>query len=70
MRKVALLAAVVLPALFATNSTSYAAGEEASDLNKNTTLFLRDLFNPAGMAQPAAAPAAPAKVAKKKKSKK
>lgn len=72
MRKVALLAAVVLSAAFSNISTSYAADEDIANLNRNTFLFLGDLFNPAATAQPAAAPApaAEVKVAKKKKSKK
>jgi hypothetical protein len=66
MRKLALLAAVALSAaFFATPSTpSYAQG---TDLNPNTTKFVRDAWNPyAATAQPAAA----AKAAKKKKGKK
>jgi hypothetical protein len=64
MRKIALLAAVVLSAAFANPSTSYAQGGDAN-LNKNTHLFVRDAMNPyAATAKPAAAPGK--KVAKKK----
>lgn len=71
MRKVALLAAVALSAVFANTSSSIAAtDEEFYNLNKNTHLFLKDLWNPAAVTAQPAAPAAGAKVAKKKKSKK
>ena len=68
MRKVALLAAIALPALFANTSLSIAAGEnDIYELNKNTFMFLQGPGAPV-----AAAPAEPAavKVAKKKKAKK
>ena len=69
MRKIALLAAVVLSAAFANTSTSYAATDaELYNLNKNTHLFLRDAWNPyAATAKPAAAPGK--KMAKKKSKK-
>jgi hypothetical protein len=71
MRKVALLAAIALSALFANTSSSTAAEDEFYNLNKNTFLFLQ---GPGGsaVAAPAetTAPAAGVKVAKKKKSKK
>ena len=68
MRKVALLAAVALSAVFANTSSSIAAtDDEFYNLNKNTHLFLKDLWNPAAVT---AQPAAGVKVAKKKKSKK
>ena len=70
MRKVALLAAVALSAVFANTSSSVAANEDVANLNKNTFLFLQGPFGPAAQAAPAAAPAAGAKVAKKKKAKK
>ena len=71
MRKVALLAAVALSAVFANTSSSVAAtDEDVANLNKNTFLFLQGPFGAAAQAAPAAAPAAGAKVAKKKKSKK
>ena len=71
MRKVALLAAVALSAVFANTSSSIAAtDEEFYNLNKNTYLFLKDAWNPAAATAQPAAPAAGAKVAKKKKGKK
>lgn len=65
MRKVALLAAVIVAAAF--SSTSNVA--VAQDLNPNTTKFVSDALNPYAAT---AAPAAPAAKAhhKKKKSKK
>ncbi len=69
MRKVALLAAIVLSAVVANVSSSRAA-EDAADLNKNTFMFLQGPFGPS--AQPAGARAEPAaaKAGNKKKSKK
>jgi hypothetical protein len=67
MRKVALLAAVVLSAVFANPSSSVAAtDEELYNLNKNTHLFIKDLWNPYAAS---ATPAAASKAAKKKKAK-
>lgn len=70
MRKVALLAAVLLSAAFANVNTSYAAtDEELMKLNKSTHDFLRDAWNPyAATSAPAAA--TKGKKAAKKKSKK
>jgi hypothetical protein len=66
MRKVALLAAVMVAAAF--SSTSNVAVAQAQDLNPSTTKFLHDAVNPYAATM---APAAPAKAAKhKKKSKK
>ena len=66
MRKVALLAAVALPVMFASATPSVA--QDFYALNKNTFLFLQ---GPGGPAAPAAtAPAPGMKVAKKKKGKK
>ena len=66
MRKVALLAAVIVAAAF--SSTPNVAVAQAQDLNPNTTKFLQDAFNPYAAT---ATPAAPAgKAAKKKKGKK
>jgi hypothetical protein len=68
MRKVLFLAAVVLSASFATTSPSIAApGDDLYNLNKNTHMLMRDLWNPYAATAQAAAPA---KVAKKKKMKK
>jgi hypothetical protein len=65
MRKVALLAAFGLSVAFLSiSSTVPASAQAVQDLNKNTHLFLKDLFNPA-----AAAPA-PAKGGKKVAAKK
>ena len=65
MRKVALLAAVIVAA--ALSSTSNVA--VAEDLNPNTTKFLQDAFNPYAATATPAAPAAKAHHKKKKKSK-
>jgi len=65
MRKVALLAAVIVAAAF--SSTSNVAVAQGQDLNPNTTKFVRDAVNPYAAT---AKPAAPAKAAKHKKSKK
>jgi hypothetical protein len=66
MRKVALFAAVALAAAFANTSPSRAADDVAS-LNKNTQLFLTDVFNPyAASSKVAAAPAKKGKKGKKK----
>ena len=62
MRKVALLAAVIVAAAF--SSTSNVAVAQGQDLNPNTTKFVRDAVNPY------AATATPAKAAKHKKHKK
>ena len=68
MRKIALLAAVVLSAAFANTSTSYAVTDaELYSLNKNTHMFVRDAWNPYAAT---AKPAAPGKKMAKKKSKK
>jgi hypothetical protein len=59
MRKIALLAAVVLSAALANTSTSYAqqGGDAWYNLNKNAHMFVRDAWNPyAATARPAAAP--------------
>jgi hypothetical protein len=70
MRKVAVLAAIALPAMFASAAPTVA--QDFYALNKNTFLFLQ---GPGGPAAPAATATAPApgmkvaKVAKKKKSK-
>src|SRR5258707_15239779 len=63
MRKVALLAAVIVAAAF--SSTSNVA--VAEDLNANTTKFVADALNPYAAT---ATPAPPAKMAKHKKHKK
>jgi hypothetical protein len=57
MRKIALLAAVVLSAAYANTSPSHAATDaELYNLNKNTHVFLRDAWNPyAATAKPAKA---------------
>lgn len=70
MRKVALLAAVIVAAAF--SSTSNVAVAQGQDLNPNTTKFVRDAVNPyAATATPAAPKAAKHKRHKKhKKSKK
>jgi hypothetical protein len=70
MRKVALLAAVIVAAAF--SSTSNVAVAQGQDLNPNTTKFVRDVVNPyAATATPAAPKAAKHKKHKKhKKSKK
>jgi hypothetical protein len=70
MRKVALLAAVIVAAAF--SSTSNVAVAQGQDLNPNTTKFVRDAVNPyAATATPAAPKAAKHKKHKKhKKSKK
>ena len=71
MRKVALLSAVVLAAVFSSTPSSAQSApptpDEIYNLNKSTHLFLQGPMGPA--AQTAAAPAA-AKPAKKKKAKK
>ena len=67
MRKVALLAAVIVAAAF--SSTSNVAVAQGQDLNPNTTKFVRDAVNPYAATAKAAAPAKAAKH-KKKKSKK
>ena len=67
MRKVALFAAVALAAAFANTSPSRAADDVAS-LNKNTHLFLADVFNPyAATSKVAAASDKKGKKGKKKK---
>jgi hypothetical protein len=63
MRKVALLAAVVVAAAF--SSTPNVAVAQAQDMNPNTTKFLQDAFNPYAATSKPAAPAAGKKVAKK-----
>jgi len=69
MRKVALLAAVIVAAAF--SSTSNVAEAQGQDLNPNTTKFVRDAVNPYAATAKAAAPAKAAKHKKKsKKSKK
>jgi hypothetical protein len=65
MRKVALLAAVIVAAAF--SSTSNVAVAQGQDLNPNTTKFVRDAVNPYTAT---AKPAAPTKAAKHKKHKK
>ena len=64
MRKVALLAAVIVAAAF--SSTSNVAVAQGQDMNPNTTKFLKDAFNPYAAS---AKPAAPAKATKAKKKK-
>jgi hypothetical protein len=71
MRKVALLAAVMVAAAF--SSTSNVAVAQGQDLNPNTTKFLQDAVNPYAATAKPAAPAAKAhkhKMKKHKKSKK
>ena len=69
MRKVALLAAVLVAAAF--SSTSNVAVAQGQDLNPNTTKFLKDAVNPyVASATPAAAPGKAAKKGKKKGKKK
>ena len=69
MRKVALLAAVIVAAAF--SSTSNVAVAQGQDLNPNTTKFVRDAVNPYAATAKAAAPAKAAMHKKKsKKSKK
>jgi hypothetical protein len=69
MRKVALLAAVIVAAAF--SSTSNVAVAQGQDLNPSTTKFLQDAVNPyAATATPAAAPGKAAKKGKKKSKKK
>jgi hypothetical protein len=63
MRKVALLAAVIVTAAFSSN----VAVAQGQDLNPNTTKFVRDAINPYAAT---AKPAAPAKAAMHKKHKK
>jgi len=65
MRKVALLAAVLVAAAF--SSTSNVAVAQGQDMNPNTTKFLKDAVNPYAAT---ATPAAPAKAVKAKKGKK
>jgi hypothetical protein len=66
MRKVALLAAVIVAAAF--SSTSNVAVAQGQDLNPNTTKFVRDAVNPyAATATPAAPKAAKHKRHKKHK---
>ena len=65
MRKVALLAAVIVAAAF--SSTSNVAVAQGQDLNPNTTKFLHDAVNPYAAT---AKPAAPAMKAHKHKAKK
>ena len=67
MRKVALLAAVVVAAAF--SSTSNVALAQGQDLNPNTTKFLQDAFNPYAATATPAAPAAGTKAKKKGKKK-
>ena len=68
MRKVALLAAVLVAAAF--SSTSNVAVAQGQDLNPNTTKFLQDAVNPyAATATPAAAPGKAMKKGKKKSKK-
>ena len=50
MRKVALLAAIALSALFANTSSSTAAEDEFYNLNKNTFLFTFATRSPHGIA--------------------
>jgi hypothetical protein len=71
MRKVALLAAVVLSVSFANTSTSIAAGEvvDLYKLNINSHNFVRDAWMPYAATAKAAAPAKAAKKTKKKKKK-
>jgi hypothetical protein len=64
MRKVALLAAVIVAAAF--SSTSNVAVAQGQDLNPNTTKFVRDAVNPYAAT---AKPAAPAMHKKHKKHK-
>ena len=61
MRKVALLAAVIVAAAF--SSTSNVAVAQGQDLNPNTTKFVADALNPYAAT---ATPAAPAMKAHKK----
>jgi hypothetical protein len=70
MRKIALLAAFALSAVFANTSSSNAATDaELMNLNKDAHNFIRDAWNPyAATATPAAGPKA--KRMAKKKSKK
>jgi hypothetical protein len=63
MRKVALLAAVIVAAAF--SSTSNVAVAQGQDLNPNTTKFVRDALNPYAATAKPAAPAAGKKAAKK-----
>jgi hypothetical protein len=66
MRKVALLAAVLVAAAFSSTS-NVAVAQQGQDLNPNTTKFVRDAVNPyAATATPAAAPGKAAKKGKKK----
>jgi hypothetical protein len=67
MRKVALLAAVIVAAAF--SSTSNVAVAQGQDLNPNTTKFVRDAFNPYAATAKPAAPAAGKKAGKTKSKK-
>jgi hypothetical protein len=67
MRKVALLAAIVLSAAFMTAPSSVVAQDAFYEANKNGFMFVRDILNPyAASAKPAETP----KVAKARKKKK
>jgi hypothetical protein len=66
MRKVALLAAVVLAAAFSTKADVALAQSGAANPNANTEKLLRDAMNPGAVAQPSA----PKKAMKAKRSKK
>lgn len=66
MRKVALLAAVVLAAAFSAHS-DVALAQATQSLNPSTDKLMMDAFNPYAAT---ATPAAPAKAAKGKKKKK
>jgi len=67
MRKVALLAAVVLSAAFMVAPSSVAAQDAFFEANKNGFMFVRDVLNPyAASSKPAEGPKA-AKAKKKKK---
>ena len=65
MRKVALLAAVLVAAAFSSTS-NVAVAQQGQDLNPNTTKFVRDAVNPYAATATAAAPAKAMKKGKKK----
>jgi hypothetical protein len=70
MRKVALLAAFALSVVFANTSSSNAAtDEELYNLNKNSHMFVRDLWNPYAATSAPTAATKGKKVAKKKSKK-
>jgi len=69
MRKVALLAAVLVAAAFSSTS-NVAVAQQGQDLNPNTTKFVRDAVNPYAATATAAAPGKAMKKGKKKKGKK